>query len=450
MRLFSRLLPASLFGRALLTLILTFGLFAAGTFTAMVQFALAPVSQRSAADLASIMVLSARTLSQLPPAGRDLYRQRLEREYQISLREVAPACEPGPGFFPYLYRVEQALGERLGRAVHMRASREADGERWFWVALEEGHASLWGGFPRSRVVTRPAWGLAVILVMAVFSVLASALILARRVTEPLKRLSRAAEEVALGQVPAPLPEQGPSELVALARRFNEAARQIRELIANRTLLLTGISHDLRTPLTRLRLALEMLPEAAAPELVARMARDIEEMNGLIGEAVRFGRTLGVGRRERIELGALIADVIAAHPRVRWHPGHPCPCAVDPLALRRILGNLLENALRYSDEAVEVRLYCGAHQVLLRVLDRGPGIPEEELEAVLRPYYRLEHSRSRDTGGSGLGLAVAHQLALANQMELHLGLRAGGGTVAGVRFARGVEDGSEASARECKS
>ncbi len=438
-----RLVPATLFGRALLTLILTFGSFALVTSTAIVVFTLLPVAERSASDLANIMVLAARTLQQLPPELRDDYRIRLASEYQIRLVGERPPMDATRFFFPYLSRLEQALTERLGYPVEIVTSL-TDGERWFWAAIMIGDETLWSGFPRGRIATQPLLGLAIILGVAVVLIFLTTLILAGRVSQPLKRLARAAEEVALGRSPNDLPETGPEELANLARQFNQTSRQVRELLANRTLLLTGISHDLRTPLTRLRLAVAMLPEDTSPDLVARLERDIEEMNALITQAVEFGKTLGAGRREDVDLGAVLEDLIAGRPRIGWVRDPTCPCRVDALALRRIVGNLLENALRYSRGPVEVRLDCQDARPLILILDRGPGIPEAERGAVLRPFYRLEASRSRETGGSGLGLAVAQQLALANQMELRLGPRQGGGTIASVRLpARG---GAEVDAR----
>ncbi len=432
MKLLARLIPASLFGRALLTLVVTFGLFGLITFWVIVSYALTPVAQRSASDLASIMVLSARTLRQLPVEMRDDYRARLAREYQIRLAEERPFTDMNHFFFPYLGQVKLALEERLGGEVEIVTS-VANSDRWFWVALDTGGETVWAGFPRSRVETRPIQGLSVIIGVAVLLIVGSALILAGRITQPLNRLSKAAEQVALGYSPAVLSESGPKELANLARQFNATSRRIRELIANRTLLLAGISHDLRTPLTRLRLAVEMLPRGTAPALVARMERDIEEMNALITQAIDFGKSLGAGHREDVDLAALIDDLVAGRPRVVWQRGRSCRYRVDVLALRRILGNLLENALRYSQDLVEIHLDCKTATPVLFVLDRGPGIPEAEREAVFRPYYRLETSRNRLTGGTGLGLAVAYQLALSNQMELHLGARRGGGTVASVRL-----------------
>ncbi|MBV5274321.1 MAG: HAMP domain-containing protein [Lamprocystis purpurea] len=427
-----RLVPASLFGRALLTLIGTFGLFAGATLFIVIHFALAPVSQRSAADLAGIMVLAARTLVQLPPGLRDDYRERLAQDYALRLADEAPVVAPSAFFFPYVARLEQAMAARLGRPVEVVTS-VANGERWFWVALDVDGHTIWTGFPRERLGTRPLEGLSVIAALAVLLVLVSAAILARRVTQPLNRLAAAASEVAAGRSPNPLAETGPAELANLAHQFNEMSQQVRDLLANRTVLLAGISHDLRTPLTRLRLAIAMLPADASPDLIARMERDTDEMNALITQAVDFARNVGTGGRALVDLVELITDLAADQPRVSWPQPPPCHYPVDILALRRILGNLLENALRYSQEQVEIRLDCRLPAPVISLLDRGPGIPESEREAVFRPYYRIEHSRNRATGGSGLGLAVARQLAIANQIELRLGLRRGGGTVASVHL-----------------
>jgi two-component system osmolarity sensor histidine kinase EnvZ len=157
------------------------------------------------------------------------------------------------------------------------------------------------------------------------------------------------------------------------------------------------------------------------------------MNALISQAVDFGRNLGAGARELVDLGDLVGDLVADQPRVIWQRRPICPYRVDALALRRIIGNLLENALRYSQDDVEVYLDCRLPRPVIFVLDRGPGIPPGEQEAVFRPYYRLEQSRNRATGGSGLGLAVARQLALATHIELELRMRRGGGTVVAVRL-----------------
>ncbi len=434
------LLPSSLFARVLLTLVLTFGSFAFITFFTVVYYALFPVVQRSTADLAAFMELSARTLVQLPEDMQADYRDKLLNDYQLWLRTEDDApTNLRYFFFPYVLRLSQALSQRSGSEVPMQ-SNVIDGKRWFWVDLETPRGHVWAGFPRDRINTKPMEGIFIIATLALLLLVVTASVLARRVTSPLTRLAYAAEEVAKGRSPEPLPESGPRELANLARQFNETSQQVRELLADRTVLLAGISHDLRTPLTRLRLALEMLPPQTDPALKARMERDLEEMNAQIGQAVELGSTLGAGERDHLDISRLIGEVVGGRPRIIWHPAMPCPQAVNALALRRILGNLIENALRYSQAPVEVRLDCNHRAAVIFVLDRGPGIPEAERDAVFRPFYRLERSRNRRTGGSGLGLAVARQLAVANDMEIQLSNRVGGGTVASVRLpsAEGVD------------
>lgn len=419
----------SLFSRALLTLIITFGLFAFLAFASVVQFALVPVADRGTRDLAALMLLATDTLAHLDAEQGREYRAHMAREHGLWLLPPGEAPQDlSDYFFPYLERLHQALTERTGGLIATGSSWQA-GERWLWVRLPSHDQSLWIGFPRERVQSRPFEGLTLVILIALLLVVVTAALLARRVTKPLERLSAAAEDVAQGFSPQPLPETGPRELASLARQFNHMSLQVRELLANRTLLLAGISHDLRTPLTRLRLALEMLPrDPAWRELTERMERDLEEMNDLLGQAAELGRSLGRGEARWVDLAGLISDLCQGNPRLRWTGGVPCHQQVDPLALRRILGNLIENALRYSTASVEIELACGP-QPTIRVLDRGPGIPAAELEAVFRPFYRLEGSRSRATGGSGLGLAVCRQLAQANGIDLRLADRPGGGLVA---------------------
>jgi two-component system osmolarity sensor histidine kinase EnvZ len=429
-----RLWPLSLFGRAVITLIFTFGLFALATFYAIVHYALVPVAARSAADLAALMVLSARTLVALPPEMRSDFQVKLDRDYGLTLRNdgVAPA-DLEHYYFPYVERLSTALSERQGHPVPVQSNLMED-RRWFWAGLDTGSRVVWVGFPRDRIQTRPLEAVMVILGVAALLVVITAAVLARRVTDPLTRLSLAAEQLAKGSYPNPLPERGPRELASLARQFNTMNRQVRELLANRTVLLAGISHDLRTPLTRLRLGLAMLPRRTDDALVERMERDIDDMNGLITQSVELGKTLGAGERSPTDLVGMLHDLAAGREeRVKVTVTGPCMYLVQPLALRRIVGNLLDNALRYSSKPVELRLDCGEQPPVVFVLDRGPGIPEDEREAVFRPFHRLEHSRNRRTGGSGLGLAVARQLAVANDMEIQLWARPGGGTIAGVRL-----------------
>jgi two-component system osmolarity sensor histidine kinase EnvZ len=216
------------------------------------------------------------------------------------------------------------------------------------------------------------------------------------------------------------------------------AAEISELLTNRTTLFAGISHDLRTPITRMQLALELLPAATAPELVDRLRQDLDEMNRLITDTLELARGLEPHAAELVDLRDFIDGVVTGlrqgEGAIEWLPAACCYCPVDTLALQRVLTNLLDNALRYSgNQPVELRCHCEAAAAVIQVLDRGPGIPESERDKVFQPFHRLESSRSRRTGGSGLGLAITRQLCNVHGWDIRLLPRRGGGTEAQLRI-----------------
>ena len=258
---------------------------------------------------------------------------------------------------------------------------------------------------------------------------AVAIWLARRLVAPLGRLQEAADRVGQGAAPELLPESGPREVARLARHFNAMAAQVNALLTARTTLLAGISHDIRTPLARMRLAIELLRENPGSAALDRLEADIEEINQLVASLLELARGLNREKPEVVDLQSLLAGLAGDHPNVS------VDCRYDvlnapPIALRRALGNLLGNALRYgAGEAIELRAEAKDGICRIGVLDRGPGIPAEKMEAVLHPFFRLEPSRSASTGGAGLGLAIVDQLAGLFGWELSLRARPEGGLAA---------------------
>jgi two-component system osmolarity sensor histidine kinase EnvZ len=239
-----------------------------------------------------------------------------------------------------------------------------------------------------------------------------------------------------------LPETGPRELAALAQRVNALVRAVHDLLDGRTTLLAGLSHDLRTPLARMRLAIEMLSRRPDPALIERLERDIEEMNRLVGDMLELARGLGREAPLEIDVGELLEQLAASAREAGTSvtvAAAPCRVTAAPMALRRLLGNLLSNAQRYSDAGtVELLARRDKGALLIGVLDRGSGIPHDQLEAVFRPFHRVDASRSPGTGGSGLGLAIVRQLAQANGWSVSLENRTGGGLAAWVTLPDGVQ------------
>ena len=258
----------------------------------------------------------------------------------------------------------------------------------------------------------------------------------RRLTRPLSALADAADGLARNLDQPPLPEKGPQEVVRAARSFNAMQRSLKTYLETRAQALAGVSHDLRLPLTRLRLRLEQLPEGDSRSAIQR---DIEEMDEMISGTLDYLRAgSDTEQAVRLNLNALIEslaeDAEAAGAKVSLH-GTAAPILARPQGLRRCLANLIDNARRYGGGEVDVTLADGASSVEIRIEDRGPGIPAAERERVFEPYVRLEASRARHTGGAGLGLAIARAIARAHGGDIRLEAREGGGTAAVVTLSR---------------
>lgn len=427
---------ASLFTQVGRSLALAFVISLAVTVAAIVYFMMVPLAQRSADDLAALMVLAAQTWVELPPDTRADFEDELVARHGLWLQvEAGKPLAQHAHYYPYVLFLEAALSRRIGRQIHIKLLEWE--ETWYWAEIPTSNRLIRVGFPKSRIGTQPPIAALIALLAGIFASVLTARLLARRISGPLERLSAAATRIGHGETPELLPETGPEELAALARNFNRMAREVRELLANRTTLLAGISHDLRSPLARMRVALEMLPAQTDPKLHAKLDADVEEMNRLIGNFLELARGLQSDAAQQIDLGALLtqlaedARLSGAQVELRGGAGQ---VRASAMALRRVLGNLIENAVRYG-EGKPIEIVCAADGDRLRVsvLDRGPGIPADQLEAVLRPFYRLERSRSKTTGGSGLGLAIAKQLADAHGWRLDLRPRQGGGLDAGLEL-----------------
>lgn len=392
---------------------------------AVVTFLMVPMARRAAADLAGLMVLSAQTWSELPPETRPAFELALARNQQLALRAEPPRIGPEARHGPYLYFLEDALAEKTGSRRHL-VREVIGGEEWYWTLLPSGEGALSVGFPENRVGAQPVRTCLVSLAGGLILALLGAAWLARRAVGPLARLEQAATHVGRGEVPALLPETGPRELAALARRFNVMARQVQDLLVARTTLLAGVSHDLRTPLARMRVALALIEERPNPKVLARLEADVEEMDRLIGNVLDLARGLAREPLADVALPELLAELAGNDGDVVIR----CPSAglrVRPTALRRAIGNLLDNARRHAGgEPIELVAEPVGDRVRIGVLDRGSGIPEDRLGVVFEPFVRLDSARSPAKGGAGLGLAIVRQLAEANGWTVELRARPGGG------------------------
>lgn len=436
---------ASLYLRWLAALFLTLEIV---TVAAVLGFVMLPMSERAADDLAGLMVLSARTWVELPPETRPAFEDELVRSHQIGLRpSMSPAPDSGLRHGFYIRYVERAFERRLGQEAFFLREAAADGSDWLWIAVPAGGRSIGVGFATSRLQTNPFAVLAAALVAGTLLVGVLSWWLASRIARPVAGFEHAAAQLAQGTDPELLPETGPRELADLARHFNRMAIQVRELSDARTTLFAGLSHDLRTPLARMRLALEMLTLKPEPALLQRLELDIEEMNRLIGQLLEIARGLRPEAGLPLDLCDWLEARVLVHRAIADTAGATlsvsCPGELRALAapdmLARILDNLLGNAIRYAPGPIEVvgqavpPAPARPGHVRLGVLDRGPAIPQDQLAAVFRPFHRIEGAATPVPSGFGLGLAIVQQLARANGWTVKLERREGGGLAAWVEL-----------------
>jgi signal transduction histidine kinase len=251
---------------------------------------------------------------------------------------------------------------------------------------------------------------------------------ARLVTRPLARLASVANSLGADMKVQQLAEEGPAEVACAARAFNAMQQRIADYMAERVEILAAISHDLQTPITRMRLRAELMDDTKNQE---RFRQDLDAMSALVREGVTYARTLhGTTEPPRhVDAHALLESMLADYEdggqQVLLEGEIAVPISTRPNALRRILTNLIDNALKFASD-VRVRVHVDAGQLVLAVLDNGPGISPDQLEAVFKPFYKLEDTDNRNHNGSGLGLAIAHQLAKAMGADLRLHNRTEGG------------------------
>jgi len=362
-----------------------------------------------------------------PYRRRELLVEMSEREgirvYPVTNDETLVPLRPDRR----LARVAERVRAQLGAATRFAAAR--DGMRGFWVSFFIDEDEYWVRMPRERFEPELGlgwlgWG-AALLALA----LAGASLIAASLSRPLRALAGAARRVGRGETPEPLPEAGPRELATVSAAFNRMARDLEALERERAMVLAGISHDVRTPLSRLRLALEM--SGAEPAALQGMIADIEEMDQVVGQFLEFARGENEPRAPQ-DPATLLAEVGEHYAklgrRVEVRPPPPGEFAFARLALRRAVTNLVDNALRYAGEPVEVEARRDGDALVIEVLDRGPGIPDGEAERLKRPFTRLDPARS-GRGGTGLGLAIVERIARAHGGRLELAARPGGGLAA---------------------
>lgn len=421
-----RWLPRTLGARVLL--ILATGLLLAHALSFALLFYERAAATRSMmlTSLEQDIPLSVALLERLSPAERARWVPRLERRtYRYLLRPAQPGA---PLTNDRARQVTAAIDDVLMHRYALRPRAVSSSPERYEVEL-----TLADGQPLTIEVTPSLMPIARwlpwVLAAQVLLLLGCAWIAVRLATRPLARLAAAAEGMDPAGPPEPVSQEGPAEVAKAARALNALQSRVAAHVSERTQILAAISHDLQTPITRMRLRLEAMDESPSQ---IRLLEDVDQISQLVREGVNYARGANVatGPAVRLDVGAFLDSLVGDYQDmgkpVQRLEGDSASLKTHPQVLRRVVQNLIDNALAYAGGA-ETRLRLDdAGRVCIDVLDRGPGIPEDKLDLVLEPFQRLEPSRGRATGGTGLGLAIAQQLARALGGQVQLGNREGGG------------------------
>jgi signal transduction histidine kinase len=356
-------------------------------------------------------------------------RKRLAQDLHIPIERVVVAGEWGP-----------LADRRVFRALRNLSAKEGLGEEEFLISPFQ--IGILGGDGRWRVAQPQEplglnpWEQAVVTwyLLSALAAAPFAYILARRLSAPTRLLAHAAERLGRDPQAPPLQVKGSAEIAVAVAAFNDMQARLRRYVEDRTAMVGAVAHDLRTPLTRLRFRIESVPE----EQRAKMVADIEQMEEMVSATLAFVRDASrPGERTRLELSSLLESLCdemaetGADTDIEER-GEKVVIEGDPMALRRLFSNLLENAVKFGGRA-RARVFCEAAYAVVEIADDGPGIPSSDIERVFEPFYRREPSRSRKTGGIGLGLAVVRSIARGHGGDVALVNRGGGGLTARVHL-----------------
>jgi len=433
-----RLWPRSMAGRTFLVLLL--GLFLV-QLAGLTIHALDRIEIQRDNELRQLMQITTRlwrAIDFMPTFQRAALLERLEPPPGVRVTiDPLPAVRPDRPILPP--SLDTQFREALRRALPGQRFRDAavggGANRMDYVLsfrLADGNfLNVRGAAARPRPWHSPFFLAALLLMTGAVVLLAAWAV--RRLTAPVRTLGEAAERLGRDVNAPALPEKGPREVAQASRAFNQMATRIRRFVADRTEMVAAISHDLRTPITRLKLRAEFVEDE---ETRAKILHDLDEMEAMIAATLAFAREDAaneplIGLDRAALLRTIVddqADLLSVADAAKLHYAGPDRMVVQgrPIALKRAFGNLIGNAVKYAGAAQVSLAPPEKGQITITIDDDGPGIPPAELERVFAPFYRVERSRSRETGGTGLGLSVTRTILRAHGGDVTLANRAGGG------------------------
>ena len=396
-----------------------------------------PQVQQTAELVVSVVTLTKAALTHsAPDLRKELMFELVSNEgVRVFTLEDTDIVDPPPAN-PLMPEIAAAVREKLGPQT--RFSSRVNGIAGFWISFNIEDDQYWLMLERERIagLTRIQW-LGWAGVVGVLSLLGAAFI-SSLINLPLARLTAAARAIAKGERPTPLPEKGPKEIAEANRSFNQMVDDLAQVEKDRAVILAGISHDLRTPLARMQLELEMA--SLSTDAREGMQSDIAQMDAIIGQFLDYAKPTEASSFVPVEISHLLADC-AQHAtrlpgmRVTTDLEDDVQVLGNETDLRRVINNIVENARRYArtpgqdytelDFACHVRSTPQGRRAVVEISDHGPGVPDDQIAQLMKPFTRLDTARGQ-ANGAGLGLAIVERVVSRHNAELTVRNREGGG------------------------
>jgi two-component system osmolarity sensor histidine kinase EnvZ len=396
-----------------------------------------PQVQQTAELVVSVVTITKAALTHsAPELRRELLFELVSNEgIRILPLEPTDRVEPPPNT-AMMPEVAAVVREKLGQDT--RFSRRVNDVAGIWISFNIDGDKYWLMLERDRVagLTRVQW-IGWASVVGALSVLGAALI-SSLINLPLARLTAAARSIAQGQRPTPLPEKGSQEIIQANRSFNQMVDDLAQLEKDRAVILAGISHDLRTPLARMQLEVEMAN--LSQEAREGMQSDIAQMDAIIGQFLDYAKPTETATFAAVDMSDMLTDIARAaeripHMRVSAHIEPGVVALGNPTDLRRVINNLIENARRYGrtpgEDVTEIEIDCRikttghGRRGVITLQDHGPGVPDDQIAQLLKPFTRLDTARGQ-ANGAGLGLAIVDRVLSRHNAEFTMQNRPGGG------------------------
>jgi two-component system osmolarity sensor histidine kinase EnvZ len=401
-----------------------------------------PKARQLAEQIVSIVTITRAALTHSAEEKRDelLYDLMSHEGIRIYLLDDDEKVELPP-FNPFQTELQNSIRNRLGKDT--RFAVKVNGESGFWVSFSIDGDEYWLRLDQGRINSNSGAQIVSWAMIALLLSLLGAVFISRLINQPLARLSSAAWQIAQGKRPEPLPEKGPREIRETNQSFNQMVEDLTRIESDRAIILAGISHDLRTPLARMQLEVEMA--RLTEEARTGMQSDLEQMDAIIGQFLDFARPSSSSTYVSLDISELLTQVISETTRlsditVTAKIDRGLSITGNETDLRRLFNNLIENARRYGktpgQDMTHLEVQCDYREkkqgISLSFRDHGNGVPKSELNRLMRPFTRVDSSRSQ-VSGSGLGLAIVERIVKRHKGKIAISNHLDGGFQVQIEF-----------------